>query len=238
MLNVCKLYSEHVKICVGKFGRNALSEPIVRFVWPKEALQLIELFIKKSKSTHASFVAEMCLPPLLDPVLADYHSSIPMARDSHVLSLMATMVNKLKEHMAPHVPVVMESHFSSHSKCSREISRTFPIFDTFFRLLKSIVTHCFSSIFKHLQCRMAVVSSILGAMQHTERIAAEMGLDILNQFLQHVQNDNNTAQMFYKMFFMNILRNVLVILTDRHHKSGFGKQAVVLKYMFSLVESG
>ena len=85
---------------------------------------------------------------------------------------------------------------------------------------------------------MAVVSSILGAMQHTERIAAEMGLDILNQFLQHVQSDNNTAQMFYKMFFMNILRNVLVILTDRHHKSGFGKQAVVLKYMFSLVESG
>jgi exportin-1 len=242
MLNVCKLYSEHVKMCVAKFGRNALSEPQVRFmrVAKKEALQLIELFIKKSKASHASFVAEMCLPPLLDPVLADYHASIPMARDSHVLSLMATMVNKLKEHMAPHVPVVMKSTFLVTFDMLKGNFTDFPdIRHAFFRLLHAIVTHCFSSIFQTPpEYRVAVVSCILGAMRHTERIAAEMGLDILHKFLEHVQSDNNTAQMFYKAFFMNILRDVLVILTDRHHKSGFGKQAVVLKYMFSLVENG
>ncbi len=242
MLNVCKLYSEHIKMCVGKFGQNALSEPIVRFmrVAKKEALQLIELFIKKSPAKHAGHVANSFLPPLLDPVLADYHASIPMARDSHVLTLMATMVNKLKEHMTPHVPVVMKSTFLVTFEMLKRNFTDFPdIRHAFFSLLKAIVTHCFASIFQTPpEYRFTVVSCILGAMRHTERIAAEMGLDILHKFLEQIQNDNNTAQMFYKMFFMNILRDVLVILTDRHHKSGFGKQAEVLKYMLSLVESG
>ena len=133
MLNVCKLYSQHIKICVGKFGRNALSEPIVRFmrVAKREALQLIELFIKKSKSTHASFVAEMCLPPLLDPVYWQITTArfpwLEILTYFHWWQRWWTNSRSTWHHM---FRLWWNPHFSSHLKCSREISRTFPTFDT------------------------------------------------------------------------------------------------------------
>jgi len=236
------VYSDHVKAAVQRSGNAALRDPTVRLmrVAKREVLQLVELFIEKSSAKHAQFTADNFLPPLLEPVLKDYNEAIPIARDAGVLSLLATMVNKLKGHMNRHMPIVMKMVFQVTFGMLSSNFEDFPeIRLNFFTLVKAIVTHCFASIFAiDSPMRMAFITSIVGAMKHTERVVAEMGLDILFKFLEHVQTNDAVAQMFYKSFFMNLLREVLAILTDRLHKSGFPKQAVILKYMFSLVESG
>jgi len=241
MLNVYKFYSQHVKESVGTRGPGAINDPIVRLMCAakREVLQLVELFIEKSSTKHAATVAKVFLPPLLEPVLVDYRQAIPVARDPGVLSLLVTMVNKLREHMSPHVPVVLEMVFEVTFKMLSGNFEDFPeIRQNFFSLVKAIVYHCFGAIFNiPPQYRVAVVQSIVGAMKHTERIAAETGLDILKKFLDQVKGNESVAQMFYKGFFMMLLREVLTVLTDRLHKSGFPKQAVILKYMFDLVES-
>jgi len=231
-----------VAMAVAKSGKAAMHDTTVRLMRAakKEALQLIEVFVERSSEKHAAHVAEMFLPPLLNPVLADYQRAIEDARDPEVLSLLTTMVNKLKSHMNRHVPVVMKAVFEVTFKMLAGNFEDHPeIRHNFFALLKAIVTHCFGAIFKiPPEYQRAVVSAIVGAMKHTERIVAEMGLDILLKFLQHLQGHHQIAQLFYKTFFMDLVQNVLVVLTDRLHKSGFSKQATILQYMFGLVESG
>eukprot|EP00939_MAST-03C_sp_MAST-3C-sp1_P004618 g4618.t1 len=242
MLNVYQLYSEHVKSGVARVGASMMHDPTVRLmrVAKKEVLQLIELFIEKSSGTHAQMVANTFLPPLLKPVLADYNASIPLAREPSVLSLLTTMVNKLKGHMNAHVPIAMNAVFEVTLKMLSSNFEDFPeIRHNFFALLKAIVWHCFPAIFQTPPAmQMAVVTSIVGAMKHTERIVAEMGLDVLHKFLQQVLADDRVAQTFFKSFYLKLLREVLVILTDRLHKSGFPKQAVILQYMFGLLTMG
>jgi exportin-1 len=59
-----------------------------------ETLRLVETFVEKT--TEPQLVAQNFVPPLLDPVLGDYQRAIPDARDAEVLSLFATIVNKLQ----------------------------------------------------------------------------------------------------------------------------------------------
>merc|ERR1712188_170967 len=103
------------------------------------------------------------------------------------------MVNKLKGQMNRHVPLVMKAVFEVTYQMLVANFEDYPeIRHNFFSLLKAIVTHCFGSIFQiPPEYQRAVVTSIVGAMKHTERIVAEMGLDILLKFLQHLQGHNN-----------------------------------------------
>lgn len=64
-----------------------------------------------------------------------------------------------------------------------------------------------------------------------------MGLEILLDFLKHVETQPAIAQQIYQAFFMSILKDVLYVLTDRLHKSQFHLQTTVLKHMCYLIES-
>lgn len=53
------------------------------------------------------------IPPLLEAVLNDYNASIPAARDHEVLSCMATIVNRLRDNMAPFTIQIFAATFES-----------------------------------------------------------------------------------------------------------------------------
>ena len=88
------------------------------------------------------------IPHLIEPVLGDYQKGIPAARDAQVLSLFATIINKMKSEMTAEVPNV----FQAVLMCTLEmISKNFEDFPesriNFYKLLKAIVEHCFAGIF-------------------------------------------------------------------------------------------
>jgi exportin-1 len=69
----------------------------------KEILKLMETYIKKAEDldgVNANF-----MPPLLDAVLGDYNTNVPMARDAEVLNMMATITIRLGVQSLHHVSV-------------------------------------------------------------------------------------------------------------------------------------
>lgn len=62
----------------------------------RETLKLIDTFLDKAEDQPQ--IGKQFVPPMLDPVLGDYSRNVPDARESEVLSLFATIVNKYSSH--------------------------------------------------------------------------------------------------------------------------------------------
>lgn len=58
----------------------------------RETLKLIETFLDKAEDQPQ--IGKQFVPPMMDPVLGDYARNLPDARESEVLSLFATIINK------------------------------------------------------------------------------------------------------------------------------------------------
>jgi exportin-1 len=115
MLNVYRVYSERISGAVAQQGAIATQMSLVRTMRSakKEVLRLLITFIDNSGPPEAEplAVAKGFIPPVLDPILGDYKRNIAGARDPEVLSLFATVVEKLKLNVVDEVPRIMEAVF-------------------------------------------------------------------------------------------------------------------------------
>jgi len=115
MLNVYRVYSEHISNAVAQQGAIATQMSLVRTMRSakKEVLRLLIVFIDRSGPPEAEpqAVAKGFIPPVLDPILGDYKRNIAGARDPEVLTLFSTVVEKLQMHVVDEVPRIMEAVF-------------------------------------------------------------------------------------------------------------------------------
>merc|ERR1711871_1348423 len=74
--------------------------------------------------------------------------------------------------------------------------------------------------------------------KHTDRSIANLGLEILLEFLGQVEKQPTIAQEIYKAYYIPVLKDILYVLTDRLHKSQFHLQTLVLRHLCRLVEVG
>jgi exportin-1 len=176
------------------------------------------------------------LPSFL-PILGDYQRNIAGARDPEVLSLFATVIEKLKGHVVNDVPRIMEAVFECTLQMITINFEDFPEHRIkFFEFLKAVNSHAFSALFQiPPEHQKLVVDSIVWAMKHTERNISETGLDILHELLQNVGKTPDVSQGFYQQFLLALIQDVLAVMTDRLHKSGFKMHATLLRHMFHLV---
>ncbi|KAF5947424.1 hypothetical protein HYC85_013381 [Camellia sinensis] len=84
----------------------------------RETLKLIETFLDKAEDQPQ--IGKQFVPPMMDPVLGDYARNLPDARESEVLSLFATIINKYKGAMIEDVPRIFEAVF----QCTLEVKLT------------------------------------------------------------------------------------------------------------------
>jgi len=106
----------------------------------------------------------------------------------------------------------------------------------FFGFLRAVNLHCFPALFKlPSEHQRYVVDSVVWAMKHTGRDISETGLDILHELLTNVSGTPAVSQGFYQQFLLALISDVLAVLTDRLHKSGFKMHATLLQHMFHLV---
>ncbi|CAL0311372.1 unnamed protein product [Lupinus luteus] len=150
----------------------------------RETLKLIETFLDKAEDQPQ--IGKQFVPPMFDPVLGDYARNVTDARESEVLSLFATIVNKYKATMVEDVPRIFEAVF----QCTLEmITKNFEDYPEhrlkFFSLLRAIATHCFPALIclSSEQLKL-VMDSIIWAFRHTERNIAETGLNLLLEMLK------------------------------------------------------
>jgi exportin-1 len=201
----------------------------------RETLKLIETFLDKAEDLP--HLGKQFVPPMMDPVLGDYARNVPDARESEVLSLFATIINKYKGEMLEEVPHIFEAVF----QCTLEmITKNFEDYPEhrlkFFSLLRAIGTHCFQA-FIHLSSQQLklVMDSISWAFRHTERNIAETGLSLLLEILKNFEGSGFQNQ-FYKTYFLNIEQEIFAVLTDTFHKPGFKLHVSVLQHLFYVVD--
>ncbi|KAL0321673.1 UNVERIFIED_CONTAM: protein EXPORTIN 1A [Sesamum calycinum] len=111
MLNVYRMYSELISTSIAQGGPYASRTSIVKLLRSvkRETLKLIETFLDKAEDQP--HIGKQFVPPMMDPVLGDYARNLPDARESEVLSLFATIINKYKGAMIEDVPRIFEAVF-------------------------------------------------------------------------------------------------------------------------------
>lgn len=239
MLTVYRMYSELISNSIAEGGPFASRTSFVKLLRSvkRETLKLIETFVDKAEDLPQ--IGKQFVPPMMDPVLGDYARNVPDARESEVLSLFATIINKYKSLMIEDVPRIFEAVF----QCTLEmITRNFEDYPEhrlkFFSLLRAIATHCFQALIQlSTQQVKVVMDSIIWAFRHTERNIAETGLNLLIELLKNYQVSEFRNQ-FYRTYFLIIEQEIFAVLTDTFHKPGFKLHVSVLQLLFGLVDSG
>ncbi|XP_062119750.1 protein EXPORTIN 1A [Humulus lupulus] len=239
MLNVYRMYSELISSSIAEGGPYASKTSYVKLLRSvkRETLKLIETFLDKAEDQPQ--IGKQFVPPMMDPVLGDYARNLPDARESEVLSLFATIINKYKGAMTEDVPRIFEAVF----QCTLEmITKNFEDYPEhrlkFFSLLRAIATHCFAALIRlSSQQLKLVMDSIIWAFRHTERNIAETGLNLLLEMLKNFQGSEFCNQ-FFRTYFLTIEQEIFAVLTDTFHKPGFKLHVLVLQQLFCLVETG
>lgn len=175
MLNVYKVFSERISLAVTQQGAMATQLSGVRTMRSakKEVLRLLIVFIAKSGPPEAEprAVAQGFIPPVLDPILGDYRRNIAGAREPEVITLFATVVDKLKINVVEEVPRIMDAIFAVTLEMITKNFEDFPEHRIrFFEFLKAVNQHCFPALFNiPPEHQKLVVDSVVWAMKHTER---------------------------------------------------------------------
>ncbi|KAL4303824.1 hypothetical protein GQ457_10G014980 [Hibiscus cannabinus] len=239
MLNVYRMYSELISSSIAEGGPFASKTSYVKLLRSvkRETLKLIETFLDKAEGQPQ--IGKQFVPPMMDPVLGDYARNLPDARESEVLSLFATIINKYKATMMDDVPHIFEAVF----QCTLEmITKNFEDYPEhrlkFFSLLRAIATHCFPALIQLSSQQLKLVTdSIIWAFRHTERNIAETGLNLLSEMLKNFEASEFCNQ-FYRTYFLTIEQEIFAVLTDTFHKPGFKLHVLILQQLFCVVESG
>jgi exportin-1 len=179
------------------------------------------------------------VPHICQEVLTDYQKTVPSARDSRVLKLFGTAISFLRDHVSSQVPQIMDAIFEPTLEMITKNMMDYPEHRlAFFSFLRQANTHCFFGLFSiPPQQQKLVVDSVVWAFKHTERNISETGLEILYELLQNVNQSMDVSQPFYQQFLLPLIQDIIGIMTDRLHKSGFKQQATVLQLMFQILET-
>merc|ERR1719375_390004 len=186
-------------------------------------------------------LAQRFIPPLLEPVLEDYRSNLPQARDAEVLDLLATLASRLSESISQEIARIFEMVFECTLDMIKGDFQSYPDHRVkFYELLKAINSNCFEALFYLPEARLKLyVDSLIWALKHEQPQIAEMGLAILSQFLEKLLRGSPQVYIgFFKQYFFTLLQDVLSVITDTLHKAGFKLQQQILNQLLLAVENG
>mmetsp|Transcript_26089 Transcript_26089/g.42132 ORF Transcript_26089/g.42132 Transcript_26089/m.42132 type:complete len:1081 (+) Transcript_26089:326-3568(+) len=246
MLHVYKFYSANISKAVQEKGPIVIQHRDIKVmrVVKVQILNLIEVFV--SKSENNADIANNFIPPLLEPILGDYQQSAPPSRVPDVLQLFVVIVNKLKNDSnnamdGKMCELILAPVFESTLGMITVNFTDFPeIRVAFYKLLKALSTYSFERLFSIPQeTQKQVINAIVWGFKHQDRNIAEIGLEILEKVLINTAAaPDSFSQNFYQQYYLSLLQDVLYVLTDRLHKSGFNMHATILKHLFAIVAEG
>lgn len=130
----------------------------------------------------------------------------------------------------------------------------------FYKLLRVANLHCFPALLTIPPAQFKMfMDSIVWAFKHTTRDVADLGLNstffriyrstfvsrlltlpqvTLELIDQFANAEKETANQFFYSYLLSMLQDILYVLTDADHKSGFNLQIMILARLFRIVESG
>jgi len=250
MLKIYKVCSDFISMSTAQQGVQVMNFSNIRLLRTvkRDTLRLVRSFLDAATPQGAAEVrltpeqiAQRFVPPLLEPVLADYRSNIPQARDAEVLDLLAILAARISESTSKEVGKIFEMVLECTCDMIKGDFQSYPDHRVkLYDLLKAINAHCFQALFYLPEAQVKLyVDSLIWAMKHEQPQVADSGLQVLSEFLQKLLSGPSTMNVaFFKQYYFLILQDVLCVLTDTSHKSGFKLQQHILLQLIVAVENG
>eukprot|EP00923_Selenidium_pygospionis_P028632 GHVN01051325.1.p1 GENE.GHVN01051325.1~~GHVN01051325.1.p1 ORF type:complete len:1134 (-),score=196.33 GHVN01051325.1:166-3567(-) len=180
------------------------------------------------------------VPPLLEPVLEDYRSNCPQARDHEVLLLLTSLIDRLGPNFEGHLPRVFEFVFDCTLDMIKADFHSFPDHrNRFYDLLHTCNSKCFRGLLALPEPRLAdYVKSLVWAFKHEHPQVAERGLSITNEFLSKLISASPSPVLlsFCQSYYYILLDEIFSVLTDTLHRSGFKSQTMILTQLIQIIE--
>jgi len=139
-------------------------------------------------------------------------------------------------------PTVLTNVFDSTLDMIKGDFQSFPDHRVnFYNLLAAVNKHSFDSLITMPPASLRLyVDSLVWALKHEQPNVSEAGLDVLGEFIEKLLTKSQPAvyKSFFQEYFQSILRDILLVLTDTMHKSGFKGQVRILQLLLAAVEQG
>lgn len=259
MLKIYKVCSDFISVSVAQQGPQVMGHTVVKLMRnvKRDSLRLVRTFVDMAASPNGAGapangnaqmavmnqlqLAQQFVPPLLEPVLADYRSNMPQARDAEVLDLLATLATRLSESIKQEIAKIFEMVFECTLDMIKGDFQTYPDHRVkFYELLKAINTHCFEALFYLPEARLKLyVDSLIWALKHQQPQVSEIGLHILSQFIEKLLAQSPQVYLpFFQQYYFTLLQDVLSVITDTMHKAGFKLQQQIMLQLVLAVENG
>ena len=244
VIKVYQLFTQQIKAACAAQGPIAVRLVLYKAMRNAKS-DILEMFISffgvcKDIEGGPESIMPVMLPPLLNEILSDYNTSPPAARDAKILTLLSVIIAVFKEYIAPEIPRILDAIFQATLEMITTNMLDHPEHRiAFFQFLRSANEHCFFGLFNIPSAQQKlIIDSIVWAFKHTERNISETGLEILEELLHNIAPHSQIAQPFYQTFLLPLIQDIMVVMTDRLHKSGFKLQASILMHIFHQVQSG
>jgi len=251
MLKIYKVCSDFISHSTAQQGCGIMSYAHVRLMRnvKRDTLRLVQTFVDMAATEQGAAevgltvqqLAQRFIPPLLEPVLADYRSNLPQARDAEVLDLLAALATKLSDSISQEVTKIFEMVFECTCDMIKGDFQSYPDHRAkFYDLLKAINSNCFQSLFFLSEGQLKLyVDSLIWALKHEQPQVADSGLQILAQFLERLLSGPPQVFVpFFKQYYFTLLQDILSVLADTLHRSGFKLQQHILLQLVLAAESG
>lgn len=250
MLKLYKICSEYISHSTAQNGFQAVNYAHISLMRnvKRDALRLVRTFVEvvgNEKSVaeigmNCQQFAQRFVPPLLEPVLVDYRSNLPQARDAEVLDLLSTLATKLSDSISLEVTKIFEMVFECTLDMIKLDFQSYPDHRAkFYGLLQAVNSHCFEALFHLPEERLKLyVDSLIWAVKHEQPQVANSGLQILDQFLERLlRGPPQIYVSFFKQYYHILLQDILSVLTDTLHTAGIKLQQHILLQLIQALRS-
>ncbi|KAF7458676.1 putative exportin 1 [Cryptosporidium felis] len=241
-----------------------LLNSFISFVAPRKKLKLSENknysgYIADIQSIlyHNITGSEMLqyfIHPITIPILEDYHNCISEMKEAQVLILSSTIIVRLNDIVRANndfFNAIIYHVFESTLSMIKDNFHTYPDHrEYFYNFLADCNEFCFPQLINLPGNILTLyIESIIWAIRHEQPNMAEKGLIILYNLLMnlinHIDKDiviqtgsvqDSTLSQFCHAFYLSLIREIFVVLTDTLHTSGFQYQTMILYELIRITE--
>ncbi|KAH8741383.1 exportin 1 [Cryptosporidium ryanae] len=242
-----------------------LVNSFIRFVAPRKKLKLTENKNSTGYITELQSIAynnisgsgmfQYFVQPIIIPILEDYHGCISDIKEANVLLLSSTVIICLNDIIRVNVDFFNTIIFHIFDCTLSMIKDNFHAYpdhrEYFFNFLSDCNEFCFIQLFNLPGNILTLyVESIIWAIRHEQPNMAEKGLIVFYNLLINLITHNNNKEVasphsiiqvnalsqFCHAFYFSLIREILSVLTDTLHTSGFQYQTMILCELIKIVE--
>ena len=182
-------------------------------------------------------ITEHILPYVFDTILPDYAEAKEHIRDVQFLMLLSVIVQNLRSHIKESVALVCKYAIEpTLSMVSRNMHEYPDLRSQVFRLMRALTRNCFEPFLKYAENSPMIIEGILWATKHSSSEISSTGVETLHDFLHQVAVCN-LARSFYVAYYITILTEIFVILTDTMHTSDFHGHVRIIHLLLQIAST-